>query len=162
MLGALRLIAALLIMLAAGAVLASDAKPYAREDMASDAVRLTETLRIEAGRIGAETAGKTPNDLRKAANAAAVAGSFDAAQQLAAAAIAAAPKDPANWLAYAGVAIWADDAKADGRGSSSPGGRPRPTPPTSIPPRLTRRPRRWPRSATFSPATKSGAARSTP
>ena len=123
---------------------------------------LAETLRIEAGKIGSQSAGRTPDELRRAANAAAAAGKFDAAQALAAAAITTAPKDPANWLAYAGVAIWADDAKADGRGSSSPGGRPRPTPPTSIPPRLTRRPRRWPRSATFSPATKSGAARSTP
>ena len=83
--------------------------------MASDAVRLTETLRIEAGKIGAQAADKTPDDLRKAADAAAVAGKFDAAQKLAAAAVAAAPKDPANWLAYADVAIKADDAKANGR-----------------------------------------------
>ena len=110
-----RAFAVCLLFATAGGALASEVKPYAREDMASDAVRLTETLRIEAGKIGAQTAGKTPDDLRKAASAAALAGKFDAAQKLAAAAVAAAPKDPANWLAYAGVAIRADDAKADGR-----------------------------------------------
>ena len=53
--------------------------------------------------------------MRKAAYAAAVAGKFDVAQKLAAAAVTAAPKDPAGWLAYADVAIKADDAKADSR-----------------------------------------------
>ena len=115
MLQALRSIAFLLMLATAGAALAADSKPYAREDMASDAVRLTETLRIEAGKIGAQAANKSPDDLRKAAKAAAVAGKFDVAQKLAAAAVTAAPKDPAGWLAFADVAIKADDAKADSR-----------------------------------------------
>src|SRR5208337_588853 len=110
----LRAFAVCLLLAAAGAALAADAKPFAREDMASDAVRLTETLRADAAKIGALTKDKTPDDLRKAASAAA-AGKFDAAERLAAAAIAAAPKDPANWLAYANVAVKADDAKANGR-----------------------------------------------
>ena len=111
----LRAFAVCLLFATAGAALAADAKPFAREDMASDAVRLTETLRIEAGKIGAQAASKSPDDLRKAASAAVVAGKFDVAQKLAAAAVTAAPKDPADWLAYADVAIKADDAKADGR-----------------------------------------------
>ena len=53
--------------------------------------------------------------MRKAASAAAAAGKFDVARKLAAAAVTAAPKDPAGWFAYAYVAIRADDAKADGR-----------------------------------------------
>ncbi len=83
--------------------------------MASDAVRLAESLRTRAATIGAQTKEKTPDDLRKAAAAAATAGKFEAAAKLAAAAITAAPKDPANWLAYASVAVKADDAKANGR-----------------------------------------------
>ena len=83
--------------------------------MASDAVRLAETLKIEAGKIGAQAAGKSPDDLRKAAAAAAIAGKYDVAAHSPAAAVAAAPKDPVNWLAYADVAIKADDAQADNR-----------------------------------------------
>ncbi len=118
MLQALRSVAFLILILfmaCAGAALAADVKPFAREDMASDAVRLTETLRIEASKIGAQAANKTPDDLRRASASAAAAGKFDAAQKLAAAAVAAAPKDSANWLAYANVAVKADDAKANGR-----------------------------------------------
>ena len=44
----LRSIALLVSLATAGAALAADAKPFAREDMASDVVRLTETLRAEA------------------------------------------------------------------------------------------------------------------
>ena len=115
MLHLLRSLALLLALMTASAALAADAKPFAREDTASDAVRLTETLRIEASKIGAQVVGKTPDDLRKAAVAAAVAGKFDAAQKLAAAAVAAAPRDPASWLAYADVAVRADEAQANGR-----------------------------------------------
>ncbi len=115
MLHFLRSIAFLAILMTAGAAFAADVKPFAREDMASDAAHLTENLRAEASTIGALTRDKTPEDLRKAAVAAAVAGKFGPAQKLAAAAIAAAPKDPANWLAYAVAAIKADDAKANDR-----------------------------------------------
>jgi uncharacterized protein YfaS (alpha-2-macroglobulin family) len=115
MLRTIRSFAALLLLLLAGAALAADVKPYAREDMASDAVRLAETLKGEASKIGAQAAGKTPEDLRKAAAAATAAGKFDVASRIAAAAVTAAPKDPANWLAFAIVAIKADDAQADGR-----------------------------------------------
>ena len=111
----LRLLAVCLTLLTAGAAGAAEIKPFAREDMASDAIRLTETLRAEAVTIGAQAKGKTPEDLRKAAAAAAAAAKFDDAAKLAAAAVTAAPKDPANWLAFATVAIKADDAQANGR-----------------------------------------------
>ena len=114
MLHALRSLAVLVILCGASAS-AAEVAPFAREDMASDSVRLAETLRKEAVAIGAQTKGKGPQDLRKAAEAAADAGKFDPAEKLAAAAVAAAPKDAANWLALADVAAKADDAKADNR-----------------------------------------------
>ncbi len=111
MLQALRSLAVLLLLIA-NAAGAAEIKPFAREDMASDAVRLTETLRIATASIGAQVKGKTTDQLRKEA---AADSDFGDAEKLAGAAITAAPKDPANWLAYAGVAIKADDAKADDR-----------------------------------------------
>jgi alpha-2-macroglobulin len=111
MLQALRLLAVVLLLTATAAA-AAEVKPFAREDMASDAVRLTETLRIATAAIGAEVKGKTPEQLRKEA---AAESDFGAAEKLAGAAVTAAPKDPANWLAYADVAVKADDAKADNR-----------------------------------------------
>jgi hypothetical protein len=59
MLHALRSLAVLLILFA-GAARAAETKPFAREDMASDAVRLTETLRVATAAIGAQVKGKTP------------------------------------------------------------------------------------------------------
>ncbi len=114
MLRAIRLFALALLVIATGAG-AADIKPFVREDMASDAVRLTETLRIATAAIGAQVKGKAPDQLRKEAAAASAAANFDAAEKLAGAAITAAPKDPANWLAYGDVAIKADDAKANDR-----------------------------------------------
>jgi hypothetical protein len=114
MLQALRSLAVLLLLVATAAG-AAEIKPFAREDMASDAVRLTEALRIATASIGAEVKDKTPDQLRKAAAAAVAKADFGAAEKLAGAAITAAPKDPANWLAYADVAVKADDAKADNR-----------------------------------------------
>ncbi|MBV8419724.1 MAG: alpha-2-macroglobulin family protein, partial [Hyphomicrobiales bacterium] len=110
---ALRSFIVLLVLWAASPAAAADVAPFAREDMASDSVRLAETLRKEAVSIGGLTKGKSPEDLRKAAETAADAGKFDAAEKLAAAATSAAPKDPANWLALSDVAAKADDAKAD-------------------------------------------------
>jgi uncharacterized protein YfaS (alpha-2-macroglobulin family) len=114
MLNALRSLAVLLLLTATAAG-AAETKPVASEDMASDAVRLTETLRIATASIGGEVKDKTPEQLRKGAAAAVAAGDFGGAEKLAGAAITAAPKDPVNWLAYANVAIKADDAKADDR-----------------------------------------------
>ena len=114
MLHALRSLVVLLILLGANAG-AAEIKPFAREDMASDAVRLTETLRVATAAIGAQVKGKTPQQLLTEAAKAVVGGDFSAAEKLAGAAIIAAPKDPANWLAYAGVAAAADDAKANDR-----------------------------------------------
>ena len=114
MIHALRLLALALLLMATSAG-AAEIKPFARDDMASDAVRLTETLRIATAAIGAQVKDKAPDQLRKEAAAASAASNFDAAEKLAGAAITAVPKDPANWLAYAGVAIKADGAKANGR-----------------------------------------------
>src|SRR6478736_2904552 len=100
MLHALRSLAVLLILLA-GAASAAETKPFAREDMASDAVRLTETLRVATAAIGAQVKGKTPQQLLSEAAKAVAAANFGAAEKLASAAITAAPKDPANWLSYA-------------------------------------------------------------
>jgi alpha-2-macroglobulin len=115
MLHALRSLAVLLVLLAAGASVAAETKPFAREDMASDAVRLTETLRIATGAIGAQVKGKTPQQLLTEGARAVSGGDFATAEKLAGAAITAAPKDPANWLGYAGIAAAADDAKANDR-----------------------------------------------
>ncbi|HEY1454681.1 MAG TPA: alpha-2-macroglobulin [Roseiarcus sp.] len=114
MLHALRSFALILILVATASG-AAEIKPFASEDMASDAVRLAETLRIATASIGAEVKDKTPDQLRKGAAAAVAAGDFAAAEKLVGAAITAAVKDPANWLAYANVAVKADDAKADNR-----------------------------------------------
>jgi uncharacterized protein YfaS (alpha-2-macroglobulin family) len=114
MLNALRSLAVLLVLLAGSASVA-ETKPFAREDMANDAVRLTETLRIASAAIGAHVKGKTPQQLLAEAAKAVTASNFGDAEKLAGAAITAAPKDPANWLAYAGIAAAADDAKADDR-----------------------------------------------
>ena len=97
MLHALRSLVVLLILLGGGAG-AAEIKPFAREDMASDAVRLTETLRVATAAIGAEVKGKTPQQLLAEAAKAVAGGDFGAAEKLAGAAITAAPKDPANWL----------------------------------------------------------------
>jgi hypothetical protein len=114
MLHALRSFALILILVATASG-AAEIKPFASEDMASGAVRLAETLRIATASIGAEVKDKTPDQLRKGAAAAVAAGDFAAAEKLVGAAITAAVKDPANWLAYANVAVKADDAKADNR-----------------------------------------------
>ena len=114
MLHALRSLAILLLLLA-GAAGATETKPFAREDMASDAVRLTETLRVATAAIGAQVKGKTPQQLLTDAARAVMGSNFGDAEKLAGAAIIAAPKDPANWLAYAGIAAAADDAKANDR-----------------------------------------------
>jgi alpha-2-macroglobulin len=114
MLHALRSLAILLVLLG-GSASAAETKPFAREDMASDAVRLTETLRLATAAIGAQVKGKTPQQLLAEAARAVASSNFGDAEKLAGAAITAAPKDPANWLAYAGIAAAADDAKANDR-----------------------------------------------
>jgi alpha-2-macroglobulin len=114
MLHALRSLAVLLLLLADVAS-AAETKPFAREDMASDAVRLTETLRVATSAIGAQVKSKTPQQLLAEAARAVAGGDFATAENLAGAAITAAPKDPANWLSYARFAAAADDAKADNR-----------------------------------------------
>src|SRR5258708_11507601 len=98
MLYALRSLAVLLVLLAAGASVAAETKPFAREDMASDAVRLTETLRIATAAIGALVKGKTPQQLLTEAARAVSGGDFATAEKLARPALTARPQDPAHWL----------------------------------------------------------------
>ncbi len=115
MLRAIRNLLAFALLIAAGAALAAEIKPYVREDLASDVVRLTETLRKETAQIGAKIKGKTVEQLRKDAAAAVVAANFKEASALIGAAVAGAPKDAASWLALARLGAQADDAQADGR-----------------------------------------------
>jgi alpha-2-macroglobulin len=110
MFAALRIL--MLFVLFAGVTAnAAEVKPYARDFLASDAVHLAETVRKETIAIGGQIKGKTPEQLRKDAAAKADASDFKLAGKLAGAAIAANPKDAANWLALAAVAVKADDAK---------------------------------------------------
>ena len=114
MLVALRTLLALLLF-AGAAAQAAEVKPYARDFLASDAVRLAETLRKETISIGSLTKGKSPEQLRKDAAAKAGASDFKMAGKYAGAAIAGNPKDAANWLQLAQIAIKADDAQASER-----------------------------------------------
>jgi hypothetical protein len=115
MLRAIRNFLALALLIAAGAALAAEIKPYAREDLASDVVRLTETLRKETAEIGAKIKGKSVEQLRKDAAAAVVAANFKDASAFTGAAVAGAPKDAGSWLALARLGAQADNARADGR-----------------------------------------------
>ncbi|HEY1944627.1 MAG TPA: alpha-2-macroglobulin [Roseiarcus sp.] len=114
MLRAIRALLALVLLTAAGLAVA-DVRPYARDDLASDVVRLTDTLRKESAQIGAKIKGKSADQLRKDAAAAVFSGNFDQASALLGAAITSAPKDAAGWLALARLGAKADDAKANGR-----------------------------------------------
>ncbi len=115
MLQAIRNFIALALLIAAGAALAAEIKPYVREDLASDVVRLAETLRKETAQIGAKIKGKSAEQLRKDAAAAIVAANFKDASTLLGAAVASAPKDAASWLALARLGAQADDAQANDR-----------------------------------------------
>src|SRR5450631_2349542 len=110
-----RRVFALLLLVYAGAALAADIKPYIREDLGSDVVRLTETLRKETAAIGAKLKGRSPEQLRKDVAAAIVAKNFKDAISFAGAAIVANPKDAGGWLGLARVAAADDDAQADNR-----------------------------------------------
>jgi uncharacterized protein YfaS (alpha-2-macroglobulin family) len=112
MYAALRLLSAILFICGGASAYAAESKPFAPDFLVSDAVRLAETLRKETGGEGALTKGKTPEQLRKEAAAAAEAADFKLAGRLAAAAIAGNPKDAANWLQLAKIAVKADDAQA--------------------------------------------------
>ena len=115
MLHGLRLFALALIFVATCAR-AAEVKPFAREDMASDAVRLAETLRVATAAIGARGQGQDAGSAcARPPPPPSPRPTSVLAEKLAGAAITAAAKDPANWLAYASVAIKADDAKADDR-----------------------------------------------
>ena len=111
----LRLAFALVLLVTSFGAVAAEIKPFAREDLASDAVRLAEDLRKETIKIGAKLKGRSPDQLLKNAAAFVTASDFKAAAEQIGAAIAAAPKDAAPWLAYAHLGQAADDAKAEGR-----------------------------------------------
>ena len=116
MLKAARHFLVLILVVASGAAIAAPLiKPYVRDDLASDVVRLTETLRKETAQIGAKVKGKSADALRKDAAAAVIAGDYKGASVWLGAAVAADPKDSAAWLALAKLGAQADDAQADGR-----------------------------------------------
>ena len=112
---ALRRLLVVLFIALGGAAWAADIKPYAREDLASDVVRLTETLRKETAQIGAKLKGKSADQLRKDAAAAIADKKFKDASAFLGAAVSANPKDAGAWLALAKLGAQADDAQADGR-----------------------------------------------
>ena len=73
-------------------------KPFAREDLASAAVRLEETLRKEARDV---SRGKTAAQMASEANAAAGANDMERALKLAGGAVGAEPASPLHWALYA-------------------------------------------------------------
>ena len=111
----LRLALGLVFLLGGLGLAAADVKPFVREDLASDVVRLAETLRKETAKIGARIKGRSNDQLLKDAVAATTASNYKDAAAFIGAAIAAAPKDAGPWLALARLGQAADDAKADGR-----------------------------------------------
>ncbi len=116
MLKVLRSLFTLALLLAAGAALAAaEVKPYARDDLASDVVRLTDTLRKETAQIGAKLKGKSVEQLRKDTASAVASGNYKDAGAWLGAVVAADPKASAAWLALAKLGAAADDAQADGR-----------------------------------------------
>ena len=114
MLQAIRGFLAFVLLAAAGTALA-DVKPYARDDLASDVVRLTETLRKETAEIGGKIKGKSADQLRREAATAVVASDFKQAGALLGAAITLTPKEAAGWLALGKLGAQADDAQTQGR-----------------------------------------------
>jgi alpha-2-macroglobulin len=115
MLGALRITLAFVSILAGAVAYAAESKPYARDFLASDAVRLTETLRKETAGEASLTKGKNSEQLRKEAAAAADNADYKLAGRLAAAAVTSNPKDAVNWLQLARIGVKADDAQAPER-----------------------------------------------
>ena len=94
-----------------GAALAQT-KSFVRENLASDAIRLEETLRKETRGLLAQ--GRTAEQFRADARAHLAAGRSDMAAQAYAAAISAGAKDGQTWLAYARAAM---TPRADGTSS---------------------------------------------
>ncbi len=110
----LRLALLLLFVVLSSRVMAAE-KPFVREDLASDVVRLTETLRRETIKIASKFDGRSPDQLLQAAATAASASNYKGAAQAIAAAIAAEPKEATAWFALARLGLAADDAKAEDR-----------------------------------------------
>ncbi|MBV9555652.1 MAG: alpha-2-macroglobulin family protein, partial [Pseudolabrys sp.] len=110
----LRTFLALVMVFFGMAAAQADVKPYARDFLASDVVRFTEQIRKEVAAY-AFVRGKSAEELRKEANAAADSADYKQAGKLAAGAITANPKDAANWLTLARIAVKADDAQASER-----------------------------------------------
>jgi hypothetical protein len=96
------------LIIVAGAAFAAPVAPYVREDLASDVVRLTETLHKEATQIGAKLKGRAADQLRRDAAAAIASSDFKGASALLGAAISANPKDAGAWLALAKLGAEAD------------------------------------------------------
>ena len=107
----------LALLLAAGVALAAaEVKPYARDDLASDVVRLTETLRKETAQIGAKLKGKSVEQLRKDAASAVAAGNYKDAGALARRGRRRRPQGlPRPGWRSPSSAPQADDAQATGR-----------------------------------------------
>ena len=116
---------------APAATAAPPIKPYVRDDLASDVVRLAETVRKETAQIGRQGQGQERRALRKEAAAAATAGDYKGASKLLGAAIAGNPKDAAAWLLLAKLARKPTTRRPPAATISSSAARPPPTPPIS-------------------------------
>ena len=160
MLHALRSLVVLLILFGAAAS-AAETKPFAREDMAGDAVRLTETLRLATAAIGAQVKGKTPQQLLSEAARAVSGGDFAAPRSLPARRSPPPPRTPPTGLPTPELRVRPKTRRQTTATTSSPEGRPRLMPPISIRPRPMRRPQRSLCSPICSRATSSGVLRST-
>jgi len=112
---ALRWTILFVLMVIGASAFAAEIKPFVREDMASDVVRLADTLHKETTAAGARLKGKTADDIDKAAAVAERTSDFKSARFWRGAAVAADPKSYAAWLALAKLGAAADDAATNGR-----------------------------------------------
>ena len=130
--------------------------------MASDAVRLTETLRIATAAIGAQVKDKTPDQLRKKPPPPAPRATSTPPRSSPARRSPPLPRTPRTGSLTPMSRSRPTTRRRTTVTSSSLAARPRPTPPICARRRRTRRPQRSPCSPTFWRATSSGARRSTP
>ncbi len=94
---------------------AADVKPYVDDDMVSNVVRLTETLRKETDAAPGYLKLKSTDQMRKQIASNVSGSTFKVAMTLAGELITADPKNADSWLLLTSVAARSDDAKADNR-----------------------------------------------
>ncbi len=98
------------VMLFGLASVAKANKNFLRDDLASDVVRLEESLRTETKEVGQ---GRSSDQLHRDAGASEAKADWRAALRNYSAAIAAGPQDASNWLGYAKAALQVDRLNGD-------------------------------------------------